>query len=94
MPTRFAATLSLISFTACLVAGLVHDIAFGTLVWRAMVAMGGTFAVGLAIGHMARVMLAEDRRRQEKLLEERRLETIEEYRKRSPVLEVSGEGVR
>lgn len=94
MAIRVAATISLFCFAACLVAGLVSaGNGFGTVVWRALVAMVGTFCVGLVIGKMAEVMIAEDRARQARLLEVSRERQLESYRNREPVLEVGAEGV-
>ena len=60
MPTRMAGTLSLIVFALCLVVGgLRAGNPFGTTVMRALVAMAGTFVVGLIVGLMAETMLKE-----------------------------------
>ena len=60
MAGRIAATLSLIAFAAALLAGLiVADNPLGTVVWRALWAMGGTFVVGLAVGGMAERLVRE-----------------------------------
>lgn len=94
MATRVAATISLFCFAACLVAGLVSaDNGFGTVVWRALVAMAGTFCVGLIVGKMAEIMIGEDKARQARTLDEAREQQLEAYRKREPILEVGSDGV-
>lgn len=61
MPNRLAGILALIAFALCLLVGLVEaDNDFGTVVWRALVAMGGTLLVGYCIGLMAERMIKEN----------------------------------
>jgi NhaP-type Na+/H+ or K+/H+ antiporter len=60
MPRRLAAILSLVVFALCLLmGGLQAGNPFGTIVLRALLAMGGTFVIGLVIGVMAEIMLNE-----------------------------------
>lgn len=89
MALRVAATLSLFCFAACLVAGLVSaGNGFGTVVWRALVAMAGTFCVGLVVGKMTQIMIAEDKARQTRMLDEAREQRMAAIRQREPILEV------
>jgi NhaP-type Na+/H+ or K+/H+ antiporter len=61
MIRRMAATMSLVAFAVCLVAGgLKADNTFATTVERAVTAMGVTFVIGLVLGAMARKMLDEN----------------------------------
>jgi hypothetical protein len=60
MPTRLAASLSLVVFALCLlIGGLEAGNPFGTTVLRALAAMAGTFVIGLVVGVMAEIMLKE-----------------------------------
>jgi hypothetical protein len=49
-----------VAFAVCLLVGLRADNTFSTIVSNALVAMGGTFAVGLVVGAMAQKMLDEN----------------------------------
>ena len=61
MVRRIATCSALITFIICLVAGgLQADNTFGTAVWRALLAMGATFLIGLIVGSMAQRMLDEN----------------------------------
>ena len=61
MPNRLAGILGLIAFSLCLLVGLIEaDNDFGTVVWRAIVAMGGTLLVGYVLGLMAERMIGEN----------------------------------
>jgi putative Mn2+ efflux pump MntP len=61
MPTRIAATMSLLAFACCLVIGTFSaENPFATAVTRALVAMAGTFVVGLIVGVIAQKMLDEN----------------------------------
>jgi NhaP-type Na+/H+ or K+/H+ antiporter len=71
MATRIAASISLIVFAVCLVVGGIQaDNGFATAVIRALVAMLGTFALGLVVGWMAQKMLDENLAHQEHKLAE------------------------
>jgi putative Mn2+ efflux pump MntP len=60
MPQRVAAILALIAFAMCMViGGLQADNPFTTTVVRSLVAMAGTFLVGLILGAMGQKMLRE-----------------------------------
>lgn len=57
MIQRFAAIIALIAFAICLLQGLAADNTFATTVRRAMLAMAGSFVIGLVIGYMGQLML-------------------------------------
>ena len=73
MPHRLAATLALLSFAACLYVGGVHaGNPFGTTVQRALLAMAGTYVIGLIVGAMGQKMIEENiKGTQKKLLDSR-----------------------
>ena len=52
--------MSLVAFAVCLLMGLRADNTFSTIVANALLAMAGTFAVGLVVGAMAQKMLDEN----------------------------------
>ncbi len=61
MSTRLAAVLALIAFATCLLVGAFQaGNTFATSVGRAVVAMFGTFIIGLLLGAMGSRMLAEN----------------------------------
>ena len=69
MPQRIAASLALIAFVVCLlIGGLEADNTFATTVGRALVAMAGTFVVGLVLGAMAQKMIDENLKKEEEKL--------------------------
>ena len=68
MPRRLAAVCALVVFAFCLVLGIRADNTFSTTVTRALVAMAGTFAIGLLAGVMAQKMLDENLRAEEQKL--------------------------
>jgi hypothetical protein len=69
MPNRIAGILALVAFAMCLlVGGFEANNPFATVVWRALVAMFGTYAVGYLIGFAAERMLGEQRAAAEKTL--------------------------
>ena len=81
MPQRIAAVMGLLVFTICLVIGGVQaDNTFETTVWRALVAMGGTVVIGLAIGWMAQRMLDEHLKVEEKKLRNSSAKSVTEDR--------------
>ncbi len=60
MPQRVAAILALIAFAMCLViGGLQADNPFTTTVTRALLAMVGTFVLGLILGSMGQRMVSD-----------------------------------
>ena len=69
MALRIAATVSLIVFAICLVIGGIQtNNTFFTTVVRALLALLGTFGLGLIIGWMAQKMLDENLRAHEQKL--------------------------
>jgi hypothetical protein len=71
---RFAAVCALIVFAFCLVLGIRADNTFTTTVTRAMIAMAGTFAVGLVLGAAGQRMLDENLKAEELKLKTRAAE--------------------
>ncbi len=70
MPQKVAAILSMVAFAMCLLIGTLEaDNPFTTTVARALVAMFGTFVMGLILGAMGQRMLTENVRAEEKLKE-------------------------
>ena len=65
MPFRLAASLSLLVFAICLIAGLESGNALATVLSRALLGMGGTLAISLIVGTMAQRMLDENLARKE-----------------------------
>lgn len=59
MVKRLAGAMSLLAFAVCLVAGIEADNPPATILSKALVAMAGTFVVGLVVGAMAQKMLDE-----------------------------------
>jgi len=77
MPTRIAAVCSLLVFAVCLViGGFEADNPLSTAVGRALVAMGGTFVVGLVLGAMARKMLDENVEQEKKKLKNNEAKSV------------------
>jgi len=68
MANRLAGCCALVVFAFCLVLGLKANNTFSTTVTRALVAMGGTFVVGLLIGWIAQKMLDENLKSEEEKL--------------------------
>ena len=60
MPKRLAAVCALLVFALCVVLGIAAHNTFATTVTRAMIAMAGTFVIGLAVGAAAQRMLDEN----------------------------------
>jgi NhaP-type Na+/H+ or K+/H+ antiporter len=60
MPYRVAASFALIAFAMCLLIGLEMENSFSTTVLRALVAMAGTFVIGLVLGLTLRKMVEEN----------------------------------
>jgi predicted MFS family arabinose efflux permease len=69
MERRIAATMALIAFALSLVMGILAENDLATTLSRALLAMGGTFFVGLIVGSMAQRMLDENLSDQEKKTE-------------------------
>lgn len=69
MSHRIAASLALIAFAVSVVISGIHaGNSFSTTVWRALLAMGGTYLIGLVVGTMAQKMLDENLRVEEENL--------------------------
>ena len=60
MVRRLAATMALVAFTLCIVAGWQAENPFSTIVTKALFALVVTFVVGLVVGTMAQKMLDEN----------------------------------
>ncbi len=75
MPQRLAASLALLVFAACLYVGGVHaGNDFSTTVTRALLAMAGTYVMGLIVGAMGQKMIEENLKAEEKKLLDSRTE--------------------
>ena len=59
MVRRMAASLALVAFAVCLVAGMNAGNSTATVLANALLAMAVTFAMGLVVGAMAQKMLDE-----------------------------------
>ncbi len=70
-----AAVLSLLVFAVCVLIGVQADNTFSTTVARALVAMAGTFVIGLTLGVMAQKMLDENLKREEEKLKNSELKS-------------------
>lgn len=68
MPRRLAASLALLVFAICLIAGLESGNTMSTILSRALIAMLGTLVISLIVGTMAQKMLEENVARREKEL--------------------------
>ena len=61
MTVRVAGALSFVVFACCLlIGGFAAQNPFATVVWRAVLAMAGTFVIGLIIGRMAQGIVNEN----------------------------------
>ncbi len=60
MPRRIAASMALVAFAVCILVGLQAGNTFGTILSKALLALVGTFVLGLVIGLMAQKMLDEN----------------------------------
>lgn len=71
MAIRIASSMALLVFAACLlIGGMQAGNPFTTTVTRALVAMAGTFVIGMIIGSMAQKMIDENVQNEEKKLKE------------------------
>lgn len=68
MPRRLAASLALLVFAICLIAGLESGNTISTILSRALVAMLGTLVISMIVGTMAQRMLDENLARKEQEL--------------------------
>ena len=71
MPRRLAASLSLLVFAICLIAGMQASNPLATVLSRALVAMACTMVLSLVIGAMAQRMVEENMQKREQELRER-----------------------
>jgi hypothetical protein len=60
MVRRMAATMALVAFAVCIMAGYQAENPFSTIVSKALFALAVTFVVGLVVGTMAQKMLDEN----------------------------------
>jgi NhaP-type Na+/H+ or K+/H+ antiporter len=76
MAIRFASTISLLVFAACLLIGTLQaSNPFETVILRALLAMFVTMLVGLVVGWMAQKMLDENLSDREKKSEKLEVKT-------------------
>jgi NhaP-type Na+/H+ or K+/H+ antiporter len=68
MANRLAGVCALVVFAICLMLGIQAGNSFSTTLSRALVAMAGTFGVGLAVGWVAQKMLDENLKTEEERL--------------------------
>ena len=68
MANRLAGCCALVVFAFCLVLGLRANNTFSTTVTRALLAMAGTYGIGLLIGWVAQKMLDENLKNEEEKL--------------------------
>lgn len=81
MQRRLAGSMAILAFAICLlIGGWQADNTFTTTVCRALVAMAGTFVVGLILGAVAQKMLDENVRTEEKKLKNNKVKTAGEDR--------------
>ena len=59
MPQRIASIIALIAFALCLLQGMAVENTFSTTVVRALLAMAGTYVIGLIVGLMCERMLED-----------------------------------
>jgi hypothetical protein len=70
MTNRIAATLALVAFATCLVVGIQAGNSFATTIQRALMAMGGTYVIGLIVGAMGQGMIDENVKAEEQRLKD------------------------
>jgi NhaP-type Na+/H+ or K+/H+ antiporter len=70
MGNRMAATLALVAFAMCLLIGIQAGNSFATTIQRALVAMGGTYVIGLVVGAMGQRMIDENLKAEEQKLKD------------------------
>ena len=78
MAKRLAGCCALVVFAFCLLLGLRADNTFSTTLSRALVAMAGTFVVGLVLGSIAQRMLDENLKSEEEKLKNRTEVTVDD----------------
>ena len=70
MGNRIAATVALVAFAMCLLIGIQAGNSFATTIQRALVAMGGTYVIGLVVGAMGQRMIDENLKAEEQKLKD------------------------
>ena len=60
MACKIAAASSLLAFAVCLILGIAAENTFSTTVMRGLLAMLGTFVIGIIVGTMGEKMYQED----------------------------------
>lgn len=70
MPRRLAASLALLVFAICLIAGIQSGNTLATVLSRSLVAMAGTMFIAWIVGAMAERMLEENLQDKERQLRE------------------------
>lgn len=81
MQRRLAGSMAILAFAICLlIGGWQADNTFTTTVCRALVAMAGTFIIGLILGAVAQKMLDENLRDEEKKLKNNEAKTAAQDR--------------
>lgn len=70
MSNRIAATLALVAFGMCLLIGIQAQNSFATTIQRALVAMAGTYVIGLIVGAMGQRMIDENLKAEEQKLKD------------------------
>jgi NhaP-type Na+/H+ or K+/H+ antiporter len=70
MSNRIAATLAIVAFAMCLMIGIQAQNSFATTIQRALVAMAGTYVIGLAVGAMGQRMIDENIKAEEQKLKD------------------------
>ena len=70
MSNRIAATLAIVAFAMCLMIGIQAQNSFATTIQRALVAMAGTYVIGLVVGAMGQRMIDENIKAEEQKLKD------------------------
>lgn len=70
MGNRIAATVALVAFAMCLLIGIQAGNSFATTIQRALVAMAGTYVIGLVVGAMGQRMIDENLKAEEQKLKD------------------------
>lgn len=70
MPRRLAASLALLVFAICLIAGMQSGNTLATVLSRSLIAMAGTMFIAWIVGAMAERMLEENLQDKERQLRE------------------------
>ena len=70
MTRRLSASLCLLAFAVCLIAGIQAGNPLATVLERALAAMAGTLVVSMVVGTMAERMVDENLQRKERELRE------------------------